>query len=188
MSHFLLCRRNKHKHNALLPWLPETQIVCHSLDRSNSYPRGCHRPGRRKRESSRRREARYVSSRRRCRRSTWLSLSPCSPLSPGTYDLARDAHSALSPDHVAAVSCASSSPRLTSGPTYSRERLTGRRGTTVVSALRAGNALARSLARSTAAARRVPVFLAGGPHFTRCPVPCSPGPALMRTSSTMSRF
>lgn len=32
---------------------------------------------------------------------------------------------------------------------------------------------ARSLSRSTAAARRVPVFLAAGPHFTGCSVPYS---------------
>jgi len=45
------------------------------------------------------------------------------------------------------------------------------------------------LARSTAAACRVPVFLATGPHFTRCPVPCSParsGPDVGETSSHLA--
>ena len=39
---------------------------------------------------------------------------------------------------------------------------------------------------STAAARRVPVFLAGGPHFTGCPVPSSSAWARVDVSSTIS--
>lgn len=50
--------------------------------------------------------------------------------------------------------------------TFSRKPLTGRRET-AVAAHRTGNALARS-----AAARRVPVFLATGPHFTGMDAQC----------------
>lgn len=163
MSHLLLLQKEQTRRlraPALPPQLPETRNVRQSKDWSHSdQPNlsSCHRPvKRRKRESGRRRRACYVSSRRR---PTWFS-SPASLSSHLGPRPRRRRRSPLSPDHAVL-----SSPSSRPGPPHSRERLTGRRGTTAVSAasaLRAGNALARSLVRSLA--RRPP--RAGSPFFS----------------------
>lgn len=108
--------------------------------------------------------------------SSHLVLAPFVPLRIQARGHAGDAHSALSPDHVAPSSCASSSAEAR----HVRVPRTRESDDLPVAAGRPPwlhSALAMPwLACSTAAARRVPVFLAGGPHFTGCPVPCSPGP------------